>query len=73
MFRGGIRKPLFYSVAATAVISGGVIAYAKFDQRFRKQLNEYVPGSDAFIKFIYQEKEKFPDNLKKSITDSSNK
>lgn len=73
IIRGGIGKPLFYTVAAATALSGGVIAYAKYDEKFRKQLGEYVPGSDAFIRFIFQEERTYTDNVRNSITNTSDK
>lgn len=67
----GIGKPIFYVVGATTVGIGGAIAYAKYDPKFRKTLNEYVPGSDSFIKFISQEEKSYGDSVKNSISNAS--
>ncbi|XP_075232277.1 inner membrane mitochondrial protein mitofilin isoform X2 [Lycorma delicatula] len=51
-------KKGFY-VAAAVLLVGGVLSYAKYDEDFRKSLEDTVPGTDSFISFIFQEKKSF--------------
>lgn len=69
--KGGIGKPIFYVVGAATVGIGGTIAYAKYSPKFRKTLNEYVPGSDSFVKFISQEEKSYGESVKSSISNAS--
>ena len=69
----GIGKPLFYVVGAAAVGIGGAITYAKYDPKFRKTLNDNIPGSDSFIKFISQEEKSYGDSVKNGISNASSK
>lgn len=52
---------------------GGITSYARYDQKFGQKLNEFVPGSDAFIKFIYQEEKTYMDDMKRSVSSTSEK
>ena len=63
-YRGGAGKALFFTVATAATVSGGVLAYARYDDKFRKQLTDTVPGSGALMKLV------FPDG-KASVGDKS--
>ncbi|XP_065207259.1 MICOS complex subunit Mic60 [Planococcus citri] len=69
--KGGIGKPILYLVGAATVGAGGAITYAKYDPKFRKTLNEYVPGSDSFIRFISQEEKSYGESVKSSISNAS--
>lgn len=72
-FYSGIGKPVLLVLGTAAAGIGGSIAYAKYDPKFRKTLDDYVPGSDSFIKFISQEEKSYADNVKDSISNASSR
>lgn len=59
-------KKGFY-IAATVLLFGGVLGYAKYDEDFRNTLEETIPGSDNFISIIFQEKKSFLDYISDAL------
>jgi len=53
------KKVFYTTVGLTLIGVGGAVVYAKNDPEFRKLLDSYVHGTDAFIKIIYQEGDSF--------------
>lgn len=44
-----------YTFGALAVAASATIGYAKYDDDFRKTINDYVPGFDDFLALIFME------------------
>lgn len=42
-------------IIAPLAATGGVVAYAKYDNEFRKTLTQNVPGAEPFLKVVLQE------------------
>ncbi|KAK4875008.1 hypothetical protein RN001_011430 [Aquatica leii] len=45
----------YYTLGVFTIVGCGTIGYARYDSEFRDWLNEKVPYSDDFIKFLFQE------------------
>lgn len=46
------KKTIFALIGGTALTTGGIIAYAKYDPNFRKTLEENIPFSETVLKSI---------------------
>lgn len=60
------KKPTsgaIYTVGFVTIVGGGTIGYAKYDPKFREWLDENVPYSDGFIKFLFQEERSYLDSF----------
>ncbi|KAF6209404.1 hypothetical protein GE061_015151 [Apolygus lucorum] len=63
----GSGKGFYYTMGAVVLGTGAVVAYAKYDDDFRKWLRKNVPGSDEFITFVTAEETTHIDYIMRGI------
>uniref|UniRef100_A0A0A9W6B1 MICOS complex subunit MIC60 n=2 Tax=Lygus hesperus TaxID=30085 RepID=A0A0A9W6B1_LYGHE len=63
----GSGKGFYYTLGAVVLGTGAVVAYAKYDDDFRKWLRGNVPGSDEFITFVTAEETTHVDYIMRGI------